>query len=150
MKLYAQFQETSIPNRQPFATPPPKSPSSPHCAITAYVPTLLTITDPRDLSDRQLLLLILERLDTMATTADDTKAAVDALDTKVDALIAAITPALTNLQTQLKAAQDQLTALQTTNAADKVTLQTTISEAQAEATKVDAAITALTPTPSAP
>lgn len=114
------------------------------------MPTLLTITDPRDLSDRQLLLLILERLDTMATTADDTKAAVDALDTKVDALIAAITPALTNLQTQLKAAQDQLTALQTTSAADKVTLQTTISEAQAEATKVDAAITALNPTPSAP
>lgn len=109
----------------------------------------VTITDPRDLSDRQLLLLILERLDTMATIADNTSAAVTALDTKVDTLIAAITPALANLQAQLKAAQDQVAALQAGDATAATTLQATIDAANAEAAKVDAAVAALNP-PSTP
>lgn len=110
----------------------------------------VTITDPRDLSDRQLLLLILERLETMATIADNTQSAVTALDTKVDALIAAIQPAIASLQTQLKAAQDQVAALQAGDATAATTLQATIDAAAAEATKVDAAIATLTPAPATP
>lgn len=121
-----------------------------YTTLAMATPITVTITDPRDLSDRQLLLLILERLDTMATIADNTSAAVTALDTKVDTLIAAITPALTNLQTQLKAAQDQVSALQAGDATAATTLQATIDAANAEAAKVDAAVAALNPPAPAP
>ena len=83
----------------------------------------------------------------MSQTADDTKAAVDALDTKVDALIAAIQPGFQALRDQLASAQQQIAALQAGEAADLVTLQSTIANAQAEADKVDAAIATLTPPP---
>lgn len=107
------------------------------------MPTLVTITDPRDLSDRQLLLLLLERLTTMSTVADNTASAVTALDTKVDALIAAVAPAIQTLRDQLAAAQAQVIALQAGDAADTTTLQATIAAADAEAAKVDAAVAAL-------
>lgn len=111
------------------------------------MPTLLTITDPRDLSDRQLLLLLLERLDTMSQIATDTSAAVTAENTKVDALIALITPALQSLRDALAAAQAQVASLQAGDAADATTLQATLASATAETAKVQTAIDALTPPP---
>lgn len=105
----------------------------------------VTYTDPAQLSDRQLLLLILERLTTMSTVADNTAAAVAALDAKVDTLIAVVTPALDTLRASLAAALAQIADLQAGDAADAATLSATISAADAEAVKVQAAIDALTP-----
>ncbi len=110
------------------------------------MPFTVTYTDPRDLSDRQLLLLLLERLTTMSQIATDTAAAVAALDAKVDTLIAAVTPALQTLRDSLAAALAQVAALQAGDAADRDALAATIADAQAEAVKVQNAIDALTPT----
>lgn len=99
------------------------------------------------LSERQLLLLLLERQETMSQIATDTDAAVAALDTKVDALIALVTPSIQTLRDQLAAAQAQVAALQAGDAADLATLQGTLAAAQAEAGKVDAAIATLNPPP---
>jgi septal ring factor EnvC (AmiA/AmiB activator) len=110
----------------------------------------VTITDPRDLSDRQQLLLLLERISAMSQVAADTQTAVTALDSKVDALIAAVTPAVQALRDQLAAAQAQLAGLQADAAADVTTLQGTIAAAQNEAAKVDAAIQSLGSTTPAP
>ena len=107
------------------------------------MPFSVTFTDPAALSDRQLLLLILERLTIMSTVADNTATAVTALNQKVDALIAAVTPALTTLRDQLAAAQAQVAALQAGDAADATELQATIAAAQDETAKVQSAIDAL-------
>lgn len=104
----------------------------------------VTYTDPGALSDRQLLLLLLERLTTTMATADETQLAVAALDTKVDALIAAIAPAIANLQASLAAAQQQVAALQAGDAAAAATLSATVDAAAAEAAKVDAALATVT------
>lgn len=113
------------------------------------MPITVTITDPRDLSDRQLLLLLLERTQTMSQVVTDTQAAVAALDAKVDTLIAVVTPALATLAASLAAAQAQVAALQAGDAADAAALAVTIADAQSEAVKVQTAIDALTP-PTAP
>ena len=81
----------------------------------------------------------------MSTTADQTKATVDTLDSKVDTLIAGIQPGMQTLLAQLADAQTQIAALRAGDAADATTLQATIAAAQAEAAKVDAAIAALNP-----
>lgn len=108
---------------------------------------LFTITDPRDLSDRQVLLLLLERLQTMTQIAQDTNAAVLALDAKMDQFIAAVSPVLTTLQAALAAAQAEVARLTADAAADTTVLQSTIAEAQAQTAEVQAALDALTPTP---
>lgn len=110
----------------------------------------LTITDPRDLSDRQLLLVILERLETIMATATDTKTSVDSLDSKVDQLIAVVTPALQTLRDALAAALAENAALKAGEAVDAATLQTAVDAANAEGVKVDAAIAGLTPPPATP
>lgn len=86
----------------------------------------------------------------MTQIATDTAAAVAGLDSKVDALIAAISPGVQALRDALQAAQTQITSLQAGEAADASTLQTTISAAQDEASKVQAVIDALTPTATKP
>lgn len=111
---------------------------------------ILTITDPRDLSDRQALLLVLERLQTMTQIASDTAAAVAALDSKVDTLITTVTPVLQTLRDALAAAQAQVAALQADAAADTTLLQETIAAAQSETDKVQAALDALNPAPPPP
>ena len=88
---------------------------------------------------------VTEGFRTMSTVADNTASAVTTLDTKVDTLIAAIGPGIQALRDQLAAAQAQVTSLLAGDAADATTLQATITAALAEAAKVDAAITALTP-----
>lgn len=110
----------------------------------------VTFTDARDLSDRQLLLVILERLTTMSQVADNTAAAVAAENAKVDQLIALIQPTLQTLRDSLAAALAQVAALQAGDAADAVTLQATLDAANAEVVKVQAAIDALTPPVPAP
>lgn len=130
------------------------------------MPTLLVITELRDLTDRQLLELmfnqqtqILERLTTMSQIATDTNASVNTLDGKVDTLIGLVQPSIQTLRDQLAAALQQATALQAAltaaqsdAAADATTLTGTLQAANAEAVKVDAAIATLTPptTPTPP
>lgn len=109
----------------------------------------VTYTDPAQLSDRQLLLLILERQDILMATATETQAALDALDGKVDQFIAAVQPVVTTLQQALAAAQAQIAALQAGDAAAAVALGTTVDTAVAETVKVQAALDALNP-PAAP
>jgi hypothetical protein len=109
----------------------------------------VTYTDPAQLSDRQLLLLLLERLDTLMATATDTKTALNALDAKVDQFLAAVQPVVTTLQQALTAAQAQISALQAGDTAAAATLGETVDAAVAETVKVQAAIDALTP-PSTP
>ena len=104
----------------------------------------------------QLLLLVdagftdlLERLTTMSQIVTDTAAAVAAENTKVDQLIALIQPALQSLRDALAAALAQVAALQAGDAADAAVLSGTLTAANDEVVKVQAAIDALTP-PSAP
>lgn len=123
-----------------------------HNAAVRYTLSMafsVTYTDPAQLDDRQLLLLILERQDILMATATETQAALDALDTKVDQFIAAVQPVVTTLQQALVAAQSQIAALQAGDAAAAVTLGTTVDTAVAETAKVQAALDALTP-PAAP
>lgn len=114
--------------------------------------------DLAPLSTRQLLLLllerqaqnhttVLERLITMSQIATDTAAKVTELDAKVDSLIALVQPSIQALRDQLAAALAQVAELQAGDASDLATLQGTLAAASAEADKVDAAITALTPPP---
>lgn len=103
-----------------------------------------------DLQNQQqtgLLTAIQAGVTIMNTTADDTKATVEALDAKVDQLISLVGPANQALRDQLAAAQAQIAALQTADAAEVATLTETIAAAQAESAKVQAAIDALTPPP---
>lgn len=103
-----------------------------------------------DLQNRQqtgLLIALTNGVQIMSQTADTTKTTVDALDAKVDELIAKVGPGLQTLRDQLAAAQTQIAALQAGDAADVATLSATISAAQDETAKVQAAIDALgTPT----
>ncbi len=94
-----------------------------------------------------LLAALTEGVQIMSMTADSTQATVTDLDTKVDTLISLVQPSIQALRDALAAAQTQIAALQAGDAADVVTLSATISAAQAEAVKVDAAIVALTPPP---
>lgn len=86
----------------------------------------------------------------MATVADDTAAAVGDLDTKVDTLLSLVQPSIQSLRDQLAAAQALVQQLQAGDAAAGVTLTSTIAAAQAEATKVQTAIDAMTPVPPGP
>ena len=97
-----------------------------------------------------LLTSLIAGVQLMATTADDTKTAVDALDAKVDTLIGLVQPSIQTLRDQLAAAQSLVAQLQAGDAAAGVTLTSTIAAAQAEAAKVDAAIATLTPPPATP
>lgn len=106
-----------------------------------------------DLQNQQqtaLLTALTSGVQLIMSTADDTKAAVDSLDAKVDTLIGLVQPSIQTLRDQLAAAQALVAQLQAGDAAAGVTLTSTIAAAQAEAAKVDAAITTLTPPPATP
>lgn len=105
----------------------------------------------------QLLLLVdagmtdlSQRIQAMSQIVTDTAAAEAALNAKIDTLLGLVQPALDGLRSQLAAAQAQVAALQAGDAADATALQTTLTAANAEATKVQAAIDALSPPPPPP
>lgn len=107
------------------------------------MPFSLTITDPRDLDDRQLLLVILERLDTMSQAVTDNTAEETVLAAKVDQLLAAFAAGktqLADLQAQIAALQAQI-AQGVLTAADQSALAASLADMQAKATAIDAALT---------
>lgn len=86
----------------------------------------------------------------MSATANQTAAAVTALDAKVDQFLALVAPQIATLQQSLATAQALIAQLQAGDAAAAVTLGTTVDSAVAETAKVQAAIDALTPPAPAP
>ena len=120
--------------------------------VMAALASLASAVHRVDLQNAQqtgLLVALTNGVQIMNATADQTAAAVAALDAKVDAFIAAVQPAVTTLQQALAAAQQQIAALQAGDTAAAATLGTTVEAAVAETVKVQAAIDALTP-PSTP
>lgn len=109
------------------------------------MPLLLTITDPRDLSDRQVLQLLIERTDRIMTDLTTLTANVTALQTAVAALGPALeaTDALaTRTIAALESFSQQLATLPATQAAIDAlaaNVASTVTALQADAAEASAA-----------
>jgi len=103
--------------------------------------------DPSELTELALLVRILERVDHMSKTADDTAAAVAAENAKVDQLLALLGPAFQALRDANAALQTQVDALKAGDTVDAATMQAALDASNAETAKVQAAIDQISPPP---
>lgn len=116
--------------------------------VMAQLATLVAAVHRVDLQNQQqtaLLAALTTGVQIMSQTADQTASTVADLDAKVDTLLSLVQPSIQSLRDQLASAQAQIAALQAGDAADAATLSATISAAQVETAKVQAAIDQLTP-----